>query len=188
MGFQFLSLMTSEDDDLLTRFDSDDISWPLIMTSDAKSSRLFGTMPNQLWNIYRNQNVTMNSHNWGVSAKDWVDSKKLTNFYNVLSTNKDRQGKVFISTIEAKNKIPFYGLQWHPEKIMFEWADPSDINHSYDSLIANQYPANFFVNECRKNHHRFKNREVEENHLIYQYQPVYTYPIENSFQQCYFFD
>lgn len=187
MGFQFLSLMTSEDDDLLTRFDSDDISMPLIFTNEAKNSRLFGNISTQLLDIYRFQNVTMNNHNWGVSIEDWVSHKKLTDFYRVLSTNKDRKGKSFISTIEAKNNIPIYGLQWHPEKVMFEWLDPSDIDHSFDSVIANQYTANFFVNECRKNYHTFRSSAEEEKQLIYQYDPVYTYKVEPSFQQAYFF-
>jgi gamma-glutamyl hydrolase len=39
----------------------------------------------------------------------------LSSFFHVLSHNKDRKGKVFISTIEGK-KHPIYALQWHPEK------------------------------------------------------------------------
>ena len=37
--------------------------------------------------------------------------------FDVLSTNKDKKGTAFVSTIEAK-KYPFYGVQWHPEKAM----------------------------------------------------------------------
>lgn len=188
MGFQFLSLITSDDNDLLTRFDSDDVSWPLQFTSDPMASRFFGSMPKEIVEIYKTQNITMNNHNWGVSLHDWYSNKNLVDFYNVLSTNKDRKGKVFISTIEAKNNIPIYGVQWHPEKVMFEWIHPSEINHSYPSIIANQLTATFFVNECRKNNHKFKSFEEEEKSLIYQHIPVYTYPINRSFQQSYFFD
>ena len=38
-----------------------------------------------------------------------------------LSTNIDQEGLEFISTIEAR-EFPFYGSQFHPEKIAFEWA------------------------------------------------------------------
>jgi anthranilate/para-aminobenzoate synthase component II len=42
------------------------------------------------------------------------------NFYNVLSTNADRKGKVFVSSIEAK-QYPIYGVQYHPERVQFEF-------------------------------------------------------------------
>ena len=49
--------------------------------------------------------------------------------------NKDRNGKIFISTIEARN-YPFYGVQWHPER-------SDDMN---EFVI-------FFKNEVEKNGH-----------------------------------
>ena len=36
---------------------------------------------------------------------------------------------MFVSTIEGKS-LPIYGVQWHPERPIFEWgADESGINH-----------------------------------------------------------
>lgn len=37
--------------------------------------------------------------------------------FDVLSVNDDKKGRTFVSTIEGK-KLPFYGVQWHPEKAM----------------------------------------------------------------------
>lgn len=37
--------------------------------------------------------------------------------FDVLSVNDDKKGRRFVSTIEGK-KLPFYGVQWHPEKAM----------------------------------------------------------------------
>ena len=48
-----------------------------------------------------------------VGTARWNANARLTAFYNVLSVNKDRNGKEFVSTIEAK-KYPIYGSQWHP--------------------------------------------------------------------------
>jgi gamma-glutamyl hydrolase len=38
----------------------------------------------------------------------------LNKFYNVLSTNVDRKGVPFVSSIEAYD-YPFYATQFHPE-------------------------------------------------------------------------
>ena len=40
----------------------------------------------------------------------------LPKLFNVLSTNKDRQGLEFISTVEAAGDLPIFAVQWHPEK------------------------------------------------------------------------
>ena len=40
----------------------------------------------------------------------------LPKLFDVLSTNKDRNNLVFISTVEAKGGLPIFATQWHPEK------------------------------------------------------------------------
>jgi len=35
--------------------------------------------------------------------------------------SKDSRGYGYVSTIEGL-RVPFYGVQWHPEKAMFEWG------------------------------------------------------------------
>lgn len=46
-----------------------------------------------------------------------TDNARLSAMFDVLSVNDDKQGRTFVSTIEGK-KLPFYGVQWHPEKAM----------------------------------------------------------------------
>jgi len=64
----------------------------------------------------------------------------------VLSLNHDKGGIKFISTLEHK-QFPFYGLQFHPEKNLYEWAIKKNIPHGINAIIVSQYFANFFVNE-----------------------------------------
>ena len=42
-------------------------------------------------------------------------------FWKALSYNFDKNRLQYISTIEARN-FPFIGVQFHPEKNIFEWA------------------------------------------------------------------
>ena len=73
----------------------------------------------------------------------------------------------------------------------FEWALKYDeIPHEQPAIDISLYFANFFVQQCRKNGHRFEDRTDEEEHLIYNYMPTYTGKETNanySMQQCYFF-
>lgn len=63
-----------------------------------------------------------------------------------MSLNHDRQGIEFISTLEHKS-LPFYGIQFHPEKNIYEWVTEKNIPHGSKATQAAQYFANFFVNE-----------------------------------------
>lgn len=64
----------------------------------------------------------------------------------MLSLNRDKNNLEFISTLEHK-QFPFYGLQFHPEKDLYEWVTGKNIPHGTEATIASQYFANFFVNE-----------------------------------------
>ena len=108
-------------------------------------------------------------------------------FWDVLSVNKDENGIEFISTMEAK-AYPFFGSQFHPEKNPFEWKRAA-CPHSMTSIRASQDLANFFVEETRRNCHKFKSATNEHKSLIYNFQPQYTAVVLDSvFQQQYFFN
>ena len=47
------------------------------------------------------ENCTMNNHVSGVTPQDFANNARLSGFYNALSTNVDRKGKAFISSIEG---------------------------------------------------------------------------------------
>ena len=63
-----------------------------------------------------------------------------------MSLNHDKNGLEFISTIEHIT-YPFYGIQFHPEKNIYEWVDGKNIPHGKNATIVSQYFANFFIEE-----------------------------------------
>jgi len=186
MGFELLTMLTAGED-LLTATKAIDVSYPLNLTKEYKSSYLMKDIPIDVVDTLTNMDVTFNYHHWGLTPTNFTKSKKLSSFYRVLSTNLDDNGVEFISTMEAYN-YPIYGIQWHAEKVPFEWNPHKEfrINHSIQAMQAVQYFANFFVNEARKNTHTFSSEEEETKYLIYNYTPVYTGNVV-SFLQCYFF-
>jgi len=186
LGFEELLILGANDTSVLeVGFDSEDLTLALELTGAASGSKFFKAMPENLKKIVTTEKVTYNNHECGISPEHFANNAKLTAFYNVLSTNKDKKGAAFVSTMEAKN-YPIFGTQWHPEKIMFEWISGTEINHSFNSVELNSWTARFFVDECRQNDHHFADTSSEKQALIYQYTPTYTGD-SGSFMQSYFF-
>lgn len=121
MGMQQMMMIADGKDnlDLLGRFDSfNNLMLPLELTDDGLKSKLLAKAryknPKFLAKLITTD-CTLNNHMMGLSPKDFKKSKMLHRFYKIVSTNKDRKGKEFVSTIEARD-YPFYGVQWHPER------------------------------------------------------------------------
>jgi gamma-glutamyl hydrolase len=184
MGFQLLSMIISEDFDILEHEEVEDQGLHLNFTSLAAGSRIWKDAPAAVMQTLGTKPVTMNYHHWGVGVPRFYKSEKLSSFFDLLSTNNDDFGRTFVSTVQGK-KYPVYGYQWHPEKNAFEWS--GHINHSPEAIVAMQYMANFAVGEARKNYQTFANADVEYSSLIYNYQPRYTAKISSSFVQTYVF-
>jgi len=186
LGFELLSNVIAQNNSILESFDSENISLPLNFYDAYKQSRIFGNTAQNIIDILSKQAVTMNNHQFGVTPYTYSTNMALSSFFRVISSSVDRNNKVFVSTVEAF-KYPIYGYQWHPEKAAFEWTFTEGIDHSTDSIMANNYIATFFVSEARKNNHVFISNQGESSALIYNYEPVYSAGFDNSFTQIYFF-
>mmetsp|Transcript_11220 Transcript_11220/g.20788 ORF Transcript_11220/g.20788 Transcript_11220/m.20788 type:complete len:321 (+) Transcript_11220:32-994(+) len=197
MGFQWLLICATEDQNILdpndgTQMDAYNISLSLDFTDAAASSKLLSKAPQEVYRILDSQNVTMNNHHYGIYTEHFKETEALTSFYDLLSTNEDRQGVEFVSTIEAF-KYPIFGTQWHPEKNSFEWYQTDGIyyeaiNHSPEAVYITQYVSNFFVGQARQSNHKFSDPNEENDRLIYNYQKskagpsfVETYYLANDF-------
>jgi len=113
-----------------------------------------------------------------------LTSMNLDTFWNPITLNEDNNNLTFISIIEAK-KYPFVGLQFHPEKNAYEWEknDP----HSPLAIYSARYFLDWFVNECRRNNHRYINNSSLKNELIYNYPTTYVGKLKSIFEQVYIF-
>lgn len=137
----------------------------------------------------------MNLHHDGVDPSQYSKNQKIAAMFDLLSTNVDRKGKPFGSTLEGK-KYPIYAVQWHPERNQhvgafpftslvsftylrvrfprFEWDLGENLDKTHSSMVVVQYLANFFVQEARKNNHRFPSTAEEKAALIYQHAMTFT--------------
>ncbi|GER29151.1 gamma-glutamyl hydrolase [Striga asiatica] len=142
LGFELLTMIVGEDRNILEPFDAANHTSTLhfIDGIDLKKT-LFQRFPRPLLNKLRKECLVMQSHHYGISPNKFQKSVKLRNFFKILTTSTDRQGKEYVSTIQAR-KYPVTAVQWHPEKNAFEWG-LSMIPHSEDAVEVTQLVANF---------------------------------------------
>ena len=56
-----------------------------------RSSRLFSGAPESLYEVMASENVTLNNHHYGIWVEHFEQTESLYSFFDLLSTNKDRQ-------------------------------------------------------------------------------------------------
>jgi gamma-glutamyl hydrolase len=172
LGFELLTTMVGGEG-ILSQVDAGNYSIPLNLTSAAQTSRLFSLFSSSALGWISQEPLTTNNHYFAVTTDTFKNNPKLTEFFTVLSTNLDKNGVEFVSTMESK-KYPVYGVQWHPEKNGFEWESSQATNHSEHAVAVMQYTANFLIQEARKSSHKFVSSEAEQKALIYNYSPLFT--------------
>lgn len=119
-------------DNLLGRFDSfGNLLLPLDFTEDGLNSKMVNSFSDKFMNYLKNKKSTMNNHKMGLSPTKFKKCKNLYSMFKIVSTNKDRKGKKFVSTIEARY-YPFYGVQWHPER----GSDMDEMLHFFAKEIS----------------------------------------------------
>lgn len=171
---------------------------PLDFTVLAPTSFLFGSAPPEIYEIFETENVTINLHHDGVTPESYKstsclyfvankpDNTNMHTVFNVLSTNFDRTGKEFLSTIEGRT-LPFYGVQWHPERnqvkninkdtmlkiVQFNWDTTEDTEHTTHASACMSYVSQRFMVSVRQNKHSFPTTQEEDDALIYNWTPTY---------------
>jgi len=154
LGFEWIVEAVGGTGILVTGLDAHNISLSLNLTAEGESSRIYADQAAR--QILTTKPVTMNHHQAGLSPAEYSNNGALQRVFKVLSTNQDRKGREFISSIEG-NDAPIYGVQYHPEKNIFEWGTYADgspyevIQHTADAVQITQSIANFFVGEARRN-------------------------------------
>ena len=173
MGFQLITLLTASSRAVLSEYayDAEDLSLALELTDAANASRIFAALPSEAVRDLRTESITTNLHHDGVKPSAFENDPKLKAFWDVLSTNVDRDGLPFVSTIEARGSAPAWGVQWHPERNQFEFDTYKNIAHTPSSIRAMQAVAAFLVSQSELNDHRFESKAAEEAVLIYNFRP-----------------
>ncbi|XP_026815982.1 gamma-glutamyl hydrolase B-like [Rhopalosiphum maidis] len=184
LGFELLLMASINGKFPFSKCNAQNLNLPLTLVPEMEEkSVLFSNMPKDIRNILLTKPVTANHHIKCMKKTNFT-SMNLDKFWNSITINNDSNNSTFISTVEAKN-YPFVGLQFHPEKNAYEWKknDP----HSWSAIYSARYFYDWFVNECRKNNHRYIKNSTLENELIYNYPTTYVGKLNSVFEEVYFF-
>mmetsp|Transcript_21566 Transcript_21566/g.44429 ORF Transcript_21566/g.44429 Transcript_21566/m.44429 type:complete len:414 (+) Transcript_21566:129-1370(+) len=128
--------------------------------SGASGSSLLFPRGARVRQIAATQNVTFNYHQNGIEPDHFHSDAGLTSVFRIISTNEDVSGRPFVSVIEPINpdRHPYYGVQFHPEKNLYENAfypgtsiPYEDINHSTDAIELGSHLGNFLGDLVRRN-------------------------------------
>ncbi|XP_071050371.1 gamma-glutamyl hydrolase B-like isoform X2 [Onthophagus taurus] len=185
LGMELMIHVALNGEEVRSHCSASKVSMPLNFKEDFRKSKLFSEAPEEIIEILTNQNVTYNSHQFCLTEETFTE-KNLLQDWTIISTNEDINGFPFISTFESK-KFPFYAVQYHPEKINFEFREKDNIPHSLDAMKTSHYFANFFIEETKKNKHRYPDWNSEMKALICNYSPHFTGLKNSSYLQLYMF-
>lgn len=187
LGYELLTYLAANNTDIRTDCKSQKVSLPLEFKEDFQESRLFENCPADVIEILKTKPVTPNFHNFCITEKN-MTAFGLDQDWRVMSLNDDQSANSvrFISTLEHRT-YPFYGVQFHPEKVLYEWVENYNISHMAEATAASQYFARFFVDECRRNSHTFGDYKEENRHLIYNFPVTFSALKGSTYQQAYMF-
>lgn len=176
LGFELLLRLGNNDQNPLTPCSAQGIAQKLNIQTN--NSRLLNQADNQIRRILSTENIAANFHHFCVLTENFTDLG-LNNDWKILSTNKDMDGLEFVSAVEHKH-YPYYAVQFHPEKNVYEWPSSKAILHTRNAIKASQFFAEFFVDEARQSTHSFKTKEDANRYLIYNWSPVFAGRNESS--------
>jgi len=149
--------------------------------TELPHSRIFANASHAILDLFELEpNLAMNHRNCVLS--DALDST-----LRAVGSSRDLAGVSYVSVFEHR-QLPIYGVQFHPEKALFEWSPPSaQISHSAHAIAATQYLADFLVGEARRSDNSFEDPAEEQAALIYNYQARYSAARGSSLEQIYVF-
>mmetsp|Transcript_82875 Transcript_82875/g.146450 ORF Transcript_82875/g.146450 Transcript_82875/m.146450 type:complete len:334 (+) Transcript_82875:22-1023(+) len=191
LGFEWM-IAAIAPEALQVGFNATNVSLPLQLLPSAKSSKLLGQAPQSVLDALTLHRTAFNMHHRGARPESWNQFPALNRSLQPLATSVDSDGKAFVSAIEGVDGLPWFGVQFHPEKNIFEHGlfrdgrPLEDIPHSPEAVQMAQYMANFFVEQTRLNSRSFANETEEVARLIYGRET--TSRLAPYFQEVYIFE
>ena len=181
LGYELLMMAISNDINILDRLNSS--NHVLTIKFVSNETRIFENLEPILKNYSENTPSLYFNHHFGITPEHFISNPILNEIFVITSISKTENGTTFVSSVEAK-ELPFYGIQFHPEKSPFEWRKEIFASHSLEAIEISQHIADFFVDEARKNFHNFKTEKEADQYTIYNYNAV---KVVDTFMECYFF-
>ena len=139
-----------------------------------RSSRMFKFFSEKDFYSLKNFNSTVHFHNYSISEDSYDKYPLLKKFFKITTFGKNHDGRISIESIEAYN-YPIYGVQFHPEKVPFDYSKKEWIPQIPEAIRISNNFALFFISEARKNPNIF----LEEDKMKFDYISQYGNNFKN---------
>lgn len=179
LGFERIMQVASEDElNTVVKAVLVDGSIPVEWTGSPSSSPFLSYLGREDTARFANNDIAYNFHVWGVTKESWAaHADKLDPLFDVIGMH-HTDDSTFVAMVEGKQGLPIWGVQFHPEKALFEWSPQLHYPHSETAILANRKVADFFVHQVRRIQKHspigFSDFEDESRYAIYNYPSVFT--------------
>ena len=153
------------------------------LTEAGKHNKIYQNMPKYLIYQMEHNRISFFHHIHTPDPQAWVKNSNLRDTMQVLSWTPDNEGSGYAALVGGID-LPFWGSQFHPEKISFEWWEEQYIPHQGIAILYQQYFASFFVNETKMSNHAFDSEKELQSFDLLKMNPIHQ---EGPFEQIYYF-
>ena len=169
-GFLLLSSIIGNNMNILSLYNNKR-AFNVEIIPESFKAKLFSLFQPKNFEEMKNLLTTPFYHIRGIIPEDFKKNKILNENFIITSYGYDKNGKKFIGSIESKNmsKFEIYGLQFHPEKAPYIRHPRYKNKQTSDTIERSQLIALFFVNECKKNNHKFSENDFQKFDFIDTY-------------------
>jgi gamma-glutamyl hydrolase len=171
-GFELLHIIVIGKYEI-EKFNSYNVRGKLVVDQNV-NSKLFGLLSKEEIQLLNQVDSIAKFHNLGFSPEFYKRFPVLKGFFLVSSYSYDKNGNIYVATVEGI-KYPIYGVQFHPEKIIYDRHAENDIPQNWVSTKLSQTFGVFFVNEARLNNNTMTDEELQKYGYIDTYK---TLPIK----------
>ena len=132
--------------------------------TNLMTSELFRNFSTSFIDKLETMELTYNIHNYGIHLDDFYKEKELSSMFKVIATNIDDNGIEYLSITEAY-KYPFYTVQFHPERNLYNYVKPNS-PHSVEAGELTNLLAQRFIQDAKRSKNSFKSHEETMERLI----------------------
>ncbi|KAJ6886710.1 hypothetical protein NC651_027157 [Populus alba x Populus x berolinensis] len=119
LGFEILTMIISEDNQILETFNgADQASTLQFMNNITIEGTVFRRFPPDLLKRLSTDCLVMQNHRYGISPQRFQENEHLSSFFEILTTSTDEDNQVYVSTVQACG-YPVTAFQWHPEVLLY---------------------------------------------------------------------
>ena len=179
LGFERIMQVASQDEiGTVVKASLVDNSVQMKWTKSAEESRIYQFMGKEDIARFSELPIAYNYHTWGVTPESWGSHAALLDpLFNIVGMH-EYNGTKFVAMVEGKKGLPVWGVQFHPEKALFEWSPNLNYPHSEAAILANRKLSDFLIGQIRRINKissvGFDSFGEESSFAIYNYRAVFT--------------